>query len=145
VNNRGRASYRPDDFLPIEEHGQLVKIDGDTEITPGIWARVTGGHTSHHQVITFECEGNKGVFFADIIPTKGHLSPAWVMGYDHYPLASCDAKDEWLTRAAEEKWLVVFDHESDVPWGHVEQTAQGKFEWRPLPAETLKTTVSTQS
>lgn len=145
VNNRGRASYRQDDFLPVEQRGQLEKIDGDTEVRPGIWARVTGGHTSHHQVITFESENKKGVFFADIIPTKGHLTPPWVMGYDHFPLASCDVKDEWLTRAAEEHWLVVFDHESDVPWGHVERAAEGKFVWHPLPADTLKPTVTARS
>lgn len=137
ANARARASYRADDFKPLEEHGVLEIVDGDREIVPGVWVRVTGGHTSHHQVITWESEGHKGVFFADIIPTHSHLPPPWVMGYDHFPLDTCNVKDEWLTRAAREQWLVVFDHEMDVPWGYVEQTGAGKFEWRPLPAETI--------
>ncbi len=138
ANARARASYRPDDFEPLHEHGVLELIEGDTEIVPGVWARLTGGHTSHHQVITFESGGNKGVFFADIMPTKSHVSPPWVMGYDHYPLASCDIKSEYLAKAAAENWLVVFDHEMGVPWGHIKTTGTGKFEFIPLVEQTLE-------
>lgn len=138
VNTRGRASYRVDDYDPLLQHGVLEVIDGDTEILPGVWVRVTGGHTSHHQVVTFESEDAHGVYFADIVPTQHHLSPPWVMGYDHYPLISCDVKDEWLTRAANEKWLVVFDHEIGVPWGYVTKSPDGKFQFRALPESTLR-------
>ncbi len=137
ANSRARASYRADDIEPLLEHGVLVLLDGDAEVLPGVKVHITGGHTSHHQVITFESQGNKGVYFADIIPTKGHLSPPWVMGYDHFPLTSCDIKSEWLARAARENWLVVFDHEIDVPWGHVSQSAEGKFEWQALDEKSL--------
>jgi len=138
VNARGRGSYRKDDFMPLVENGVMKIIDGDTEVVPGVFAKVTGGHTSHHQVVYFESNGNKGVYFADIIPTKSHISPPWVMGYDHFPLASCDVKSDWLARAAKEKWLVVFDHETGVPWGHVTLDDNGKFEFQALPAETLE-------
>lgn len=136
ANARARGSYRSDDFEPLFEQGLIELIDGDKEVVPGVWARVTGGHTRHHQVIYFESEGSEGVYFADIIPTKSHISPPWVMGYDHYPLESCDVKSEWLTRAAEEKWLVVFDHEIGVPWGHISR-ADGKFKWQPLTEDTI--------
>lgn len=137
VNARGRASYRNEDYEPLERAGLLTIIDGDHEIVPGIRTRITGGHTSHHQVITFESQGRKGVFFADIVPTKGHLTPPWVMGYDHFPLQSCDAKDKLLTEVVADKWLAVFDHEPGIPWGYVERTAEGKFSFSPLSAETL--------
>src|SRR5262249_24930968 len=77
ANARARGSYRQEDFDPLYEHGVLEIIEGDTEILPGVWAKVTGGHTSHHQVITFESEGRKGVYFADILPTKSHINPPW--------------------------------------------------------------------
>lgn len=147
ANARAKASYRPDDYEPLMAAGQLELIDGDTEIVPGVWARVTGGHTSHHQVITFESDGKKGVFFADIIPTSSHLTPPWVMGYDHHPLETCDIKSKWLADAVKENWLVVFDHEVGVPWGHVKVNASNKFEFTPLPEETLahrKSAVSTK-
>jgi glyoxylase-like metal-dependent hydrolase (beta-lactamase superfamily II) len=134
VNARGRASYRREDYEPLAEAGLLMVVDGDHEIIPGVNLHVTGGHTSHHQIITFESRGKKGVFFADIMPTKAHVSPPWVMGYDHYPLQSCDVKDEWLSRCVDENWLVVFDHEPGVPWGHIKRDAKGRFEFEPLTA-----------
>lgn len=137
VNSRGRASYRKEDWQTLEAMGLLEIVDGDTEIVPGVWLRVTGGHTSHHQIITFESEGHKGVFFADIVPTQTHLSPPWVMGYDHHPLETCDVKDEWLTRASQENWLVVFDHEIGTPWGHVQQKSAGKFDFVPLVSSAV--------
>jgi glyoxylase-like metal-dependent hydrolase (beta-lactamase superfamily II) len=138
ANARARASYRLDDYEPLHAAGQLRLIDGDTEIVPGIWARITGGHTSHHQIVTFESCGKKGVFFADIIPTCSHITPPWVMGYDHFPLQSCDIKSKWLSQAADEQWLIVFDHEIGVPWGHVNKSDKGKFDFVPLAEETLK-------
>lgn len=132
ANARAKASYRHDDYWPIKEHGQLVLIDGDTEVVPGVFCKITGGHTSHHQVVYFESQGKKGVYFADIIPTKSHLTPPWVMGYDHYPLASCDVKSKYLKLAAQEGWLVVFDHEVGIPWGRVSSCADGKFHFEPL-------------
>jgi glyoxylase-like metal-dependent hydrolase (beta-lactamase superfamily II) len=140
ANARARASYRPDDFEPLQQHGQLTLIDGDTEIVQGIWAKLTGGHTSHHQIVYFESEGQKGVFFADIMPTRSHVSPPWVMGYDHYPLHSCDLKSEWLAKAAKEKWLVVFDHEPGVPWGHITLDESKKYVFEPLAEESLRPT-----
>lgn len=137
ANARAKASYRPEDFEPLKEANQLLIVDGDYEVVPGIHVRVTGGHTSHHQVVYFESGNEKGVYFADIIPTKGHVSPPWVMGYDHYPLASCDVKSEWLTKAANEDWLVVFDHELGIPWGRVKLVDGKKFEFEARDESTL--------
>ncbi|MBZ0189139.1 MAG: MBL fold metallo-hydrolase [Candidatus Obscuribacterales bacterium] len=136
-NARAVASYRMDDIEPLQKHGVLELIEGDTEVVPGVWARVTGGHTKHHQIVCFESGDSKGVFFADIMPTKCHVQPPWVMGYDHYPLTSCDIKSEWLKRAADENWLVVFDHEPGVPWGHVVLNEKGRFDFEPLLENTL--------
>jgi glyoxylase-like metal-dependent hydrolase (beta-lactamase superfamily II) len=138
ANARAKASYRPDDYEPLEAAGQLVLVDGDQEVLPGVFVRVTGGHTSHHQVVYFESMGEKGVYFADIVPTKSHIQPAWVMGYDHFPLASCDIKSDWLGRAAQEDWLVVFDHEPGVPWGKLSINDKKRFEFQALGEETLK-------
>ena len=82
----------------------------------------------------------KGVYFADIMPTKSHLSPPWVMGYDHFPLDSCDIKSIYLAEAVAQNWLVVFDHELGIPWGHVSMSDKGKFEFSPLGQESLSLT-----
>lgn len=138
ANARAKASYRPDDYEPLEAAGQVVLVDGDHEVLPGVFVKVTGGHTSHHQVVYFESQGEKGVYFADIVPTKSHIQPAWVMGYDHFPLESCDIKSDWLGRAARENWLVVFDHEPGVPWGRLSINEKKRFEFQALSEDTLK-------
>jgi glyoxylase-like metal-dependent hydrolase (beta-lactamase superfamily II) len=138
ANARAKASYRLDDFDPLETHGVLQLVQGDFEVIPGVSVRLTGGHTSHHQVVTIESQGNKAIYFADILPTRSHMPPAWVMGYDHYPLASCDVKAQWLARAVKEHWLAIFDHEPGVPWGHVDCSDGRRFTFTALPAETLE-------
>lgn len=137
ANARAKASYRPDDYMPVKEAGQMLFVDGDREVCPGVHVRVTGGHTSHHQVVYLESAGEKAVYFADIMPTKSHLSPPWVMGYDHFPLASCDIKSEWLAKATKENYLVIFDHEPGIPWGKVKVSAAGRFEFEPLLEDSL--------
>jgi glyoxylase-like metal-dependent hydrolase (beta-lactamase superfamily II) len=135
---RARASYRSSDYEPLLECGVLVVADGDTQVVPGVYAKVTGGHTTHHQVATFESQGKKGVFFGDLMPTKNHVSPAWVMGYDHYPLQCCESKAVWSKQASAEGWLVVYDHEPGVPWGYIKEKSEGKFTFEALPEDTLE-------
>lgn len=137
VNARARGSYRLDDFEPLAQAGCLKLIDGDCQVIPGVNVNVTGGHTSHHQIVIFNSGGECGVYFADIIPTRFHLPPPWVMGYDHFPLDSCQIKNDWLMRAYQENWLVVFDHEMGVPWGKLKASPDKRFEFEPLAEETL--------
>lgn len=136
ANARAKASYRPDDFVPLQEAGQLELVDGDYEVCPGVHVKVTGGHTSHHQVVYLQSGAEQAVYFADILPTRSHLSPPWVMGYDHYPLASCDVKSQWLAACASQNYLVIFDHEPGVPWGRVKLKGE-KFEFEALPENSL--------
>jgi glyoxylase-like metal-dependent hydrolase (beta-lactamase superfamily II) len=138
ANARAKASYRPDDFEPLLKQNVVQFVDGEHEVLPGVFVKVTGGHTSHHQVVYFESEGEKGVYFADVVPTKSHIQPAWVMGYDHHPLETCDVKSEWLGKAARENWLVVFDHEPGVPWGRISINEKKRFEFHALDQETLE-------
>ncbi|PWT96428.1 MAG: MBL fold metallo-hydrolase [Candidatus Melainabacteria bacterium] len=147
ANPRAKGSYRLDDFEPLAKAGCLTLIEGDSQVVPGVAVKVSGGHTGHHQVVTFSSGGERGVYFADIVPTRFHLPPPWVMGYDHFPLASCQIKSVLLETAHEEGWLVVFDHEMGVPWGRLRAAADKRFEFLALPEETLsfKLPVKSQS
>ncbi len=46
----------------------------------------TGGHTQHHTIVKIESGGRTAVFAADLLPTTAHLDPAWIMGFDLYPV-----------------------------------------------------------
>ena len=50
-NERNRASYLADNFVPLADAGVLQLVDDDQTIMPGVKVRRTGGHTMHHQMV----------------------------------------------------------------------------------------------
>lgn len=119
---RTHASYNPDDVVPLQSTGQILLIDGDTDILPGIRARVTGGHTRNHQIIEIESEGEKALFLADLIPTSSHIKVPYVMGYDLFPADTAKFKEELLKEAVQGNYLLIFEHSPRVKAGRVTET-----------------------
>ena len=124
-NERAKASYIPENFLPLEEHGHMVFLNGDQEILPGIYGEVTGGHTPHHQVIHLESEGKKACYIGDIIPTASHIKLPYIMGYDTNPLDTLASKKRLINSALDEKWLVIFPHAPRIHSGYFQDTGSG--------------------
>ena len=118
-NERIQASYLPDNFDPVEREGRFEFIEGEREIVPGVRVVPTPGHTPHHQSVLVESEGERACFLADLIPTTAHLPLPWIMGYDVEPLRTLETKRWLLRRAREEGWLLVFEHDAEVPWGYL--------------------------
>ena len=73
-NERNRASYLQDNYVPLAEAGVLQLVDEDRTIMPGVRVRRTGGHTMHHQIVLIESGGRTAAFAADLMPTTAHLS-----------------------------------------------------------------------
>lgn len=124
-NPRTKGSYRPDDFAPIEKAGQLKLVDGDEELVPGVWVRHTNAHTPGHQVVFVESQGQTAVYLGDLMPTAGHLKPAWCMGYDLFPYEVARFKQEFLESAEEKGWILVFDHDTETAMARVERKEKG--------------------
>jgi glyoxylase-like metal-dependent hydrolase (beta-lactamase superfamily II) len=119
LNERIRASYNEEDFLPLKETGQLELVVGNTEIEDGIELVKIPGHNRHFQTVIISSNGNKAVYLGDLIPTATHLSYPYIMGYDLFPLETLDAKKGIIKRAVEEEWLVIFEHDPKVRMGYV--------------------------
>jgi len=108
---RDRASFFPDDFLPLHERGVLKFTEGEEEIFPGIGLRLLHGHTSALQcpVIT---DGSTTMFYcADLMPTLSHVQLPWIMAYDLRPLVTLEEKRRILNTAADENWILFFEHD----------------------------------
>ena len=125
-NERNRASYLADNFLPLAEAGVLELVDDDQTIMPGVRVQRTGGHTQHHQMIWIESRGQHAAYPADIMPTTAHLSPSWIMGIDSYPMETLDAKKAFLATAAERNALVYFAHDPEAASARI-ITQNGKW------------------
>lgn len=118
-NERTRASYRPEDFLPLLDSGQLDLIEGDGEIVKGVAVFRTSGHNRDIQLVSIRSEGKTAVFLGDIIPTTTHLRLPFIMGYDLFPLDTLKAKKEIMTQAALDRWLLIFEHDPDAKMGYI--------------------------
>jgi glyoxylase-like metal-dependent hydrolase (beta-lactamase superfamily II) len=119
-NERTAGSYFKHNYVPLVEAEVVDWVRGEQEVVSGIRAIPTPGHTPHHQGLLVESEGEKAFFIADLVPTVAHLPLPWIMGYDVEPLVTLETKRRILKRAAEEEWLVVFEHDAAVSWGRLE-------------------------
>jgi len=119
TNERTAASYFPHNFVPVHEAGQFDAVQGEKEIVSGISVVPTPGHVPYHQGIRLESDGEIAFYVADLVPTTSHLPLPWIMGYDVEPLVSLESKRRILKRALDEQWLLVFEHDAQLPWSRI--------------------------
>ena len=112
---KDRASFVPDNFLPLERHGRLELLEGEQEVAPGVSVLVGNGHTDGHQMVKVTGGGETVVFLGDTVPTATHLALPYLMGYDLRPLQTMEEKAKLLAQAAEEGWWLFFDHDPELP------------------------------
>ena len=53
--------------------------------------------------------------FSDIIPTRHHVPPPWIMAYDLYPTETLTSKNDVLPQAVKENWICHFYHDFEMP------------------------------
>ncbi len=109
------ATYRPENFEPLERADRLILLDGAGPVVEGIYARPMPGHTRGHHGIVVSGADRTLVFGGDTIPTAAHLGPAYNMGYDLFPLENRESKRQLLEWVSQRDALLVFDHEPRTP------------------------------
>ena len=109
-NVREKASFLPENILPIEESGQLNLLE--SHHTPlGFDVLLVDGHTEKQMLPLLKYKGKRILFAADLIPTAGHLPIPYVMGYDTRPLLSLQEKEKILGDAVKEDTLLFLEHD----------------------------------
>ena len=121
THERNRASYLPDNYVPLADAGVLQLVDDDMTIMPGVRVKRTGGHCMHHQIIYIESKGETAIFAADLVPTTAHLPNPWIMGYDLYPMDTLAAKKAFFADVAAKNALVFFEHDPSVAAAHIRE------------------------
>jgi methylmalonyl-CoA epimerase len=120
-NERTRASYFADNYVPLADAGVLQLVDEDQTIMPGVRVRRTGGHTPHHQIVMIESGGKAAVYVADLMPTTAHVPNVWIMGYDLYPLDTLAAKKTLAKEAVDRDLLMFFEHDPKIAAGYLRE------------------------
>ena len=120
-HERNRASYLAENFAPLVQAGVVDFIEDDGEVLPGISVWRTGGHTRHHQAVRITSGGRTAMFVADLVPTTAHIDPAWIMGYDLYPMETLAAKKQLLAEALAGEYVIFFEHDPEIAAGILRQ------------------------
>ncbi len=132
AHERNRASYFPENFLPLADSGQMRFLDGETEILPGIRAYPLPGHTLGMQGLFIESEGERALYLADCAPTSHHIPIPWVMAYDLYPVTTLETKKRVLPQAAREGWTLFFEHDPRVQAARIEESRPFAYTVHPV-------------
>jgi len=124
-NKRERASYMHDNFIPLQEAGQIRFIESNIMLYPNFSVQLFSGHTAG-QVIPFinHC-GKTVVYMADFIPTSSHIPLPYVISYDTQPLVSLKEKEDFFIDAVQKEYLLFFEHDFYHECCTLRQTEKG--------------------
>ncbi len=110
-NPREKASFLKENILPIEESGQLKFINDGQEIYSGFKVLYVNGHTDGMMLPHINVNGKTIVFMADLLPSTAHIPIPYVMGFDTRPLLTLEEKTRFLNDAAENEYVLFFEHD----------------------------------
>lgn len=119
-----RGSYRPADVRPLLDAGLLAGYAGEFELLPGLVAHVLGGHSEGVSVVTFGLDAHRAdappaIFWSDVVPTRHHAQPPYIMAFDIDVETSFRVRSEWLERAAAGGWSCLYYHDAQLAAGRL--------------------------
>ena len=143
-NEREKASFLSENLMPIHESGQLCFIETPktsfaSDCGLGFGVLFVNGHTEKQMIPHISYRGKTLVFMADLLPTAGHLPLPYIMGYDVRPLQTLEEKKRFLSRAADENFVLFMQHDANNPLITVQHTDRGVRLHESLATETLNT------
>lgn len=125
-NPREKASFLKENILPMKESGQLSFID-EGEPTPfsGFDIVYVSGHTDKMMIPRIRVKEKIICYMADLLPSIGHIPLPYVMGYDTRPLITVAEKEIFLNEAADNRYILFFEHDPVNECCTVKRTEKG--------------------
>lgn len=120
-----KASYLPENMLPVHQAGLLQLISEETSIAPGVDIQLYDGHSPGQLVPYIHSAEQTFVFPGDVIPLAASLSPEWISAYDTHPLTSYTEKLRLLEQAAAHNQCLIFCHDAYTPYTAVKKVGRG--------------------
>ena len=74
---------------------------------------------------------------ADLLPSIGHIPLPYVMGYDVRPLITLQEKESFLNDAADNQWILFFEHDPVNQCCTVKRTEKGVRLDRTFPLSEI--------
>jgi len=115
MNDREKASFLVENFVPLKEQGVLKFIattpEHPVEWLEGIRVRESNGHTRAMMLPDMPYKRSRLLFLADLIPSSFHLPLPYVMAYDLWPFRTLEEKAEVLQEALDHNYYLCFQHD----------------------------------
>jgi len=110
-NRRERASFLPENFIPLKDHGQLNLIEEEKELFPGIEIKIFNGHTEGQIIPYIKYKNKTLVYGGDLFPSAAHIPMPYIMSYDTKPLITLDDKKRFFADVKNNDVILFFEHD----------------------------------
>lgn len=124
-NAREKASYMKENIEPLEKSGKLKMIEKECHFIKNISLKIVNGHTEGQMLPVIKYKGKTLVYMADFIPTAWHVSLPYVASFDTRPLVSMDEKSSFVKEAADNNYILLFQHDAHNECCTVQHTEKG--------------------
>lgn len=125
-NPREKASFLKENILPIEQSGHLQFIEENSRSPFTSFDIIyVSGHTDKMMIPKIKYKDKTICYMADLIPTTGHIPLPYVMGYDTRPLITMEEKKRFLDEAADNGYVLFFEHDPVHECCTVKHTEKG--------------------
>ena len=119
------AYGHPVDHLNILEERDMVEfLDGNTEVSPGVFCEMIDGYSEGHQIVKVNAGSERIVYLSELIPAPSHLPLAYITAYDRYPDQTLEMKRRIIAECEQEGWLMVFAHGYKEYAGYIKRMNQ---------------------
>lgn len=111
-NPREKASFRPENLLPLSKSGQLKMIDDHPSAFPKeLSVLFADGHTQGMMLPIIQYKDTSILFAADLLPSIYHIPIPYIPAYDISPLTSMEEKKRILEQCVERQYIIFLDHD----------------------------------
>ncbi len=128
-NPREKASFLTENIRPIQESGQLKFVERTGDFTKNVFPNFdvlfVDGHTESMMIPHIHYKNKTLVFMADLLPSVGHIPLPYVMGYDTRPLITLEEKGHFLSKAADDEFVLFLEHDFHNECATLQQTEKG--------------------
>jgi len=128
-NDREKASFIKDNFVPLKEQGQLkfIDVEQDVKWMDNINIRYSYGHTEAMMspFITLP-NGKLLVYAADLMPSSYHIRMPYVMSYDIRPMKTLEDREMLYSDLLAQEHILFFEHDPVHEAGTIYQNDRGR-------------------
>ena len=111
-NKREGAAFFNDNLEPLLQSGRLHFLEVGMQPFDHITLKFYNGHTRGQIIPFIHTENQTIVYMGDFIPTQSNIPIPFIPSVDIEPLVSLTEKEVFLNEAAEQHYILFFEHDA---------------------------------